>query len=338
MRRKRQIALLAIVVIALIGVLIGLILKYGGTSVSVALPNPNGYADLLNAYAQVKGNPGAYYPGPASDELRDLIATNAESLRLLRLGLSRTCSVPTAAAINDISVVTTNLAKFKVLAILLAEEGRVAEQDNRPGDAARSYVDCIHLGNEISCGGFVINRLVGIACGAIGANPLAKLIPALSCEQARPVIDELEKIDASSVTWEEVKRNENALIGHEFRKTPNPIRWFIGWWQSKPARDRAEIRHNIMLAHTRLFRVELALRCYQTEHGRPPQDLHELIPKYLHRVPLDPFSFNQQSVSYRPQGTNWLLYSIGMDRVDDGGKPVGKGPDSKGDIFFDSPW
>jgi hypothetical protein len=338
MRRKRQIVLLAIVVIALVGVLIGLILKYGGTSVNVALPNPNGYDDLLNAYAQVKGNPGAYYPGPASDELRDLIATNVESLRLLRLGLSRTCSVPTAVAMNDISVVLTNLACFKVLAHLLAEEGRVAEQENRIGDAARSYVDCIHMGNEISRGGFIINHMVGIACGAIGANPLAKLVPALSCEQARPVIDELEKIDASSVTWEEVKRNENALIGHEFRKTANPIRWLIGWWQSRPARGRSERRHNIMLAHTRLLHVELALRCYQAEQGRPQQDLQELVPKYLHRVPLDPFSLTQQSVSYRPKGTNWLLYSIGMDRVDDGGQPVGKGPESKGDIFFDSPW
>jgi hypothetical protein len=51
---------------------------------------------------------------------------------------------------------------------------------------------------------------------------------------------------------------------------------------------------------------------------------------------MDPFS--RQSLVYRSQGTNWLLYSLGTDRVDDGGKPVGRGPESKGDIFFDSLW
>jgi hypothetical protein len=44
---------------------------------------------------------------------------------------------------------------------------------------------------------------------------------------------------------------------------------------------------------------------------------------------------------YHPRGTNWLLYSVGEDGVDDGGKPAGRsvsGTVTKGDLFYDSPY
>jgi hypothetical protein len=99
--------------------------------------------------------------------------------------------------------------------------------------------------------------------------------------------------------------------------------------------------------------VELTLRCYLSEQGHAPTHLTELIPKYLQRVPLDPFS--NSSLVYRSQGTNWLLYSLGPDGVDDGGKPIDRTISSayligfgnsgsasrerkKGDLFYDSPW
>ena len=43
-------------------------------------------------------------------------------------------------------------------------------------------------------------------------------------------------------------------------------------------------------------------------------------------------------IVYHNQGTNWLLYSVGTDGVDDGGRPAGRGVNSKGDLFFDSLW
>ena len=51
----------------------------------------------------------------------------------------------------------------------------------------------------------------------------------------------------------------------------------------------------------------------------------------------------ERPLIYRPQGTNWLLYSVGEDRVDDGGRPVGRSSAAqnavtKGDIFYDSPY
>jgi hypothetical protein len=93
----------------------------------------------------------------------------------------------------------------------------------------------------------------------------------------------------------------------------------------------------------RLLRVglaaELALRCYQSERGRVPMGLEQLVPHFLQRVPADPFS--GRPLIYDPTGTHWLLYSVGEVGVDDGGKPVGRsvsGTVTRGDLFNDSPF
>jgi hypothetical protein len=84
----------------------------------------------------------------------------------------------------------------------------------------------------------------------------------------------------------------------------------------------------------RLLTVELALRCHRSEKGHGPAQLEQLIPAYLSRVPLDPFS--GRGLIYRASGTNWLLYSVGPDGVDDGGKPANAS--RKGDLLSGSGW
>ena len=115
----------------------------------------------------------------------------------------------------------------------------------------------------------------------------------------------------------------------------HPIIWVMGWWQIRQAMQKAELRHKTVVAYERLLAAELALRCYQSAHGHPPARLDELATNYFSHVQEDPFS--GLPLIYRAQGANWLLYSVGPDGVDDGGKPVGRGLASKGDLFFDSP-
>ena len=57
--------------------------------------------------------------------------------------------------------------------------------------------------------------------------------------------------------------------------------------------------------------------------------------KNLSKVPEDPFT--QRPMIYHTRGTNWMFYSVGVDGVDDGGRPAGPGVNTKGDLFFDSP-
>jgi len=336
MRQKLRTLLLASVVIALIATVALLVSSTCKTRPYPPLPNPNGYDDFLQAAALIKGDvPNSSTPD--HDGLRQLILSNAEPLRIIRVGLGRQCSVPTEEAVTNFTALSPTFPQMRMVSLLLSAEGRLAEIENRTADAARSDIDAIRFGNEISRGGLMIHRLIGIGCERSGATQLVKLVPKLNCKQAHPIILELEKIDQARVNWDEVLSVEKAFTRYTLRG--NPINQLSLWWAIQGTRKTAKEKHNSAVAHLRLIIAELALRCYQADQARTPAGMQELVPKYLQRVPLDPFS--GQPLIYRGKGTNWLLYSVGVDRMDDGGQPVGRPmPDSvtRGDLFFDSPW
>jgi hypothetical protein len=79
----------------------------------------------------------------------------------------------------------------------------------------------------------------------------------------------------------------------------------------QPAADRAEqAQRNQYLA--------FALAAYRADHGRYPERLDELTPKYLAEVPRDLFS--GKSLIYRPSRDGYLLDSVGANGRDEGGR------------------
>jgi hypothetical protein len=68
----------------------------------------------------------------------------------------------------------------------------------------------------------------------------------------------------------------------------------------------------------RNLRVAFALAAYHRDHGRYPKKLDELAPKYLPAVPGDFFS--GKALIYRPEGEGYLLYSVGENGKDEGGR------------------
>ncbi len=102
----------------------------------------------------------------------------------------------------------------------------------------------------MSRGGFIINRLVGIACEAIGRIPLIKLVPKLNPQEARRVLAELDKLDSTRFTWEEVRRNEDSFHRHQLRNGFNPITWLIERWQGRQVIQFAEKIHNRVILPT----------------------------------------------------------------------------------------
>ncbi len=340
--KLRKVLLALMLVLTLAG--FALLFPTAGKPVTLPpLPNPNGYDDFIKA-GTLLGDGDGNASAMEADALRTFISTNQESLRLFRLGLSRKCQVPIQAAwISEVAATNDDtylieLASMKRLAQLLNAEGRLAEMEHRPAEAALTYIELMRFGNEISRGGFLIHRLVGIACEAIGYAALAKVVPQLNCEQSRPLLVELERVDKQAVTWNGAMQAEKVFVRHELQQSFNPIVHIMGWWQYRQAIKKVGAKQNFTIARRHLLTTELALRCYQAEQGQPPERLDQLVPKYLQCVLTDPFS--EQSLIYRPQGTNWLLYSVGPDKVDEGGKRTGKivsGSGVTGDLFFDSP-
>jgi hypothetical protein len=265
----------ALAAVAVLAVLLAFTL--GRSPTRPPLPNPNGYDDFVKAGGAVLGDISDW-PILDHDSLRDLVSTNAEPLRLLRLGLTRQSVMP-----MDFSL--TNNARFLPrgpvnLALLLAAEGRLREMENRPADAALSYVEAIRFGNAMSRGGFLITRLVGIVCEGIGYAPLAKLAPKLNPDEARAILTDLDKLDAGRVTWAEVQQSERRYMRYERGKQFNPIIWVMHWWRIRQAMQRAELKHKTVVARERLLAAELALRCYESEQGHPPARLDDLVTNY----------------------------------------------------------
>jgi len=79
-------------------------------------------------------------------------------------------------------------------------------------------------------------------------------------------------------------------------------------------------------AHTReaLGQVGFALAAYHADRGAYPDDLNALSPKYMSRVPND--LYTEQPLRYRREGAGFLLYSVGQNGVDDGGRTVDSKP------------
>ncbi|MCW3054956.1 MAG: hypothetical protein JWN14_4126 [Chthonomonadales bacterium] len=70
-----------------------------------------------------------------------------------------------------------------------------------------------------------------------------------------------------------------------------------------------------------LLLVMLALHTFRLEQGRYPASLTELAPAYLKKLPDDPFAL-QGTFGYHLDGNRYLLYSVGPDGKDDGGKRI----------------
>src|SRR5262249_6620406 len=79
----------------------------------------------------------------------------------------------------------------------------------------------------------------------------------------------------------------------------------------KRAADRAEqTRRNLSLA--------FALAAYRSDHGSYPEKLDLLAPQYLEEIPNDLYS--GKALIYRPSEHGYLLYSVGDNGLDDGGR------------------
>jgi len=68
----------------------------------------------------------------------------------------------------------------------------------------------------------------------------------------------------------------------------------------------------------RNLHVAFVLAAYHREQGRYPAKLDELAPKYLKAVPNDLFS--AKALVYRPSRKGYLLYSVGVNGKDEGGR------------------
>ena len=67
--------------------------------------------------------------------------------------------------------------------------------------------------------------------------------------------------------------------------------------------------------------LAFALAAYRADSGSYPKRLADLVPKYVSAVPKDLFD-NDANLRYKPTAHGYLLYSVGVNGKDDGGKTI----------------
>jgi hypothetical protein len=84
-----------------------------------------------------------------------------------------------------------------------------------------------------------------------------------------------------------------------------------------PALEKVSEASRGKQAHVRCLLVALAVERYRHAHGQWPETLKQLVPEPLSDVPLDPF--DGAPLRYRRLADGVIVYSVGVDGVDNGG-------------------
>jgi hypothetical protein len=65
-------------------------------------------------------------------------------------------------------------------------------------------------------------------------------------------------------------------------------------------------------------RIGMACQIYKNMHGEFPEELDRLAPEILEKIPVDPF--NGKAMIYKKQDSGFMVYSVGSNLKDDGGR------------------
>ena len=205
---------------------------------------------------------------------------------------------------------------------------KLAENEGRTNDAMTSYLDLIRLGEQLSRGGVVIDKLVAFGAQRRAVDGLNRLQSSLSDADCRRALVTLEAVAARRERFSEVWKRDQRVI----RQTDR--RWFgvrglfaraLLFRQMRNIRRKMQPSFARAEAELDLMMVELALRRCFLDIGSYPRTLNDLSEKYLKAIPKDPFS--NKGFVYRLQNTGYLLYSVGPNGKDDGGMPLSESKD-----------
>jgi hypothetical protein len=254
-----------------------------------SLPNPNGYDNFVKAGEMVSDNTGDFNE-MKSEELRGLVAKNSGALQAARTSLQEDCAVPLQFSESYMSRHLLELADYKRLAQAFVAEGQLAGMENRPGDAAKSYLDAVRLGNKSAHGGVLIDQLVGTAIEAIGTSYLQKLVDQLDAKTCHETAATLETLDAQGQTWQQVVQQEKAWSYRSYTGLRYGLVRLVMHNSLNKNLQKAEQRYKKQQSKTRQLIIDLVARAYELDKGHRPASLADLVPAYLKAIPQDPLT------------------------------------------------
>ena len=287
-------------------------------SVPIAIPDQNKFEELSKATEsldQSKVTTDTWDTNTVA-EMQAFVAANEPLINRIRGASRGPIRTPIIYGDSDSLMRTGNL-RAACQALLMRARLFNAEGDSQA--AASCRMDLIELGRNISNSGLIIDMLVGIAYQQSGEVALSEQLVASLPTNAIDLIRRLKGIEQNKPNFEQIAKNDREWTIRSDR-----------WWSRFSIRceeiagrdEQSTYRKALRDSNCRLqvLLAELAIRQFRQDHNRLPSSLSKLVPEYLKTVPTD--FYRDQPLIYRMVGDDFLVYSVGSDQVDDGGRPV----------------
>jgi hypothetical protein len=269
----------------------------------------------------------------STDELAAEVAKYSAAYDQLDRGMAKGIQVHTWPAENLMSMITlSSIQELRSAARGLMRKAELAQQQSRFADAVRISLQNMRLGQATARDGLLIDYHVGIAIEGIGQHTLHRVISQLDAAECRRLIVELAEIDRDRERVMDTLERDRAWTEHAY-----------GWWgrlyglleDIAPTYDMRETyvaaEHRTQAA-SRLLMLEAALRLFQLEHGEFPNQLDDIGFNDVAELPADPFDPLGGLLRYLRTDGGYVVYSIGFDGDDDGGRPQAR--DEYGSLDF----
>jgi hypothetical protein len=134
---------------------------------------------------------------------------------------------------------------------------------------------------------------------------------------------ELDKIDSEhKALYKKIKdKGEYAylLAGKDDPKKAGKLMGEVLISLFHPATRKVQSRYEQAEQRQRNLHIAFALAAYHSDKGSYPAKLDDLAPKYLTTIPGDLF-FSDKPLTYRPLEKGYLLYSVGVNGIDEAGR------------------
>ena len=300
-------------------------------------PEPNGFDTLVSAGQMFNSRILSMAVAPTSTEqLATEVEKYTDAYDRVLLGLSYEIANPRWSSDKTLTekknVCMDAISNFRSIARALSMKCDLARRERRYDDAATAAMAIIQLGIHAARQGVVIDYLAGTTIEGIGRSDLHSVLGKLKPTGYRQLVDGLTRMESrretpDTIVYRDRIWSENAYgwQGHLFE-----FLWELagGYWTQNELYDTI---HPRQLAKSRLLVMEVALHSYYSERDEFPNRLSELVPDFIPEIAEDPFSAEGKPLVYRRLEDEYVLYSLGQNRRDDGGS----GQDRTAEDFLD---
>jgi hypothetical protein len=248
-----------------------------------ALPNPNGYDDLLAAGGQI-------LPPPADlieltpEQVRSLADHNRPAVQQARHALQTPCMVslkPTKPWDDHHEI---DLRNLKRLAFALGVEDKIQLLNQHTNEAAQCDLDILRLADAMRRGGLVIDGINSLAADVIGDALLQEKLPRLDAETSRQAALAIETM----ITGRELPDTTFATEHAWSRKRFGLVDMFGGMimrTETLKRQDKYRTRSQEIMQRDQRLMLRLAAHAYELDNHQQPANAAALVPHYLKTVP-----------------------------------------------------